>query len=170
MESPRVRSDAYADADPTGVRSKGRCHTSASRDGGADGSGAEQNGGYELGIDPLTSPGSLVPWLDQAWLERVVFDPASRIIDVGVARRLSTGATRRAVQVRDQECFHPLCDEPAELCQIDHVEPWSAGGHTVAANGRPACAYHTANGTDDRSRRSGWAAALRLAGRLDRRR
>ncbi|MBW3627635.1 MAG: HNH endonuclease, partial [Actinobacteria bacterium] len=60
----------------------------------------------------------------------------------GVSRRLFTGATRRAVQVRDQECFHPLCDEPAEFCQIDHVEPWSAGGDTVAANGRPACAYH----------------------------
>ncbi len=96
----------------------------------------------QLADATVVSPGSLVPWLDQAWLERVVFDPASRVIDVGVARRLFTGATRRAVQVRDQECFHPLCDEPAEFCQIDHVEPWSAGGDTVAANGRPACAYH----------------------------
>ncbi len=96
----------------------------------------------QLADATVVSPGSLVPWLDQAWLERVVFDPASRVIDVGVSRRLFTGATRRAVQVRDQECFHPLCDEPAEFCQIDHVEPWSAGGDTVAANGRPACAYH----------------------------
>ena len=96
----------------------------------------------QLADATVVSPGSLVPWLDQAWLERVVFDPASRVIDVGVTRRLFTGATRRAVQVRDQECFHPLCDEPAELCEIDHVEPWSAGGDTVAANGRPACAYH----------------------------
>ncbi len=67
----------------------------------------------QLANGTVVSPGSLVPWLDQAWLERVVFDPASRVIDVGVSRRLFTGATRRAVQVRDQECFHPLCDEPA---------------------------------------------------------
>ena len=96
----------------------------------------------ELANGTVVSPGSLVPWLDQAWVERIVFDPASRVIDVGVTRRLFTGATRRAVQVRDRECFHELCDEPAESCQIDHVEPWSAGGGTVAANGRPACAHH----------------------------
>ncbi len=87
-------------------------------------------------------PGSLVPWLEEAWVERVVFDGPSRVVDVGVARRLFTGATRRAVQVRDRECFHPLCDLPAEECQVDHVEPCSAGGGTVAANGRPACAHH----------------------------
>ncbi|HEV2069422.1 MAG TPA: DUF222 domain-containing protein, partial [Acidimicrobiales bacterium] len=96
----------------------------------------------ELANRTVVSPGSLVPWLDQAWVERVVFDAPSRVIDVGVARRLFTGTTRRAVQVRDRECFHPLCDEPAEWCEVDHVEPWSAGGDTVAANGRPACAYH----------------------------
>ena len=62
---------------------------------------------------------------------------------VGEAIRLRfDGATRRAVQVRDRECFHDLCDEPAEDYQIDHVEPWSAGGETVAANGRVACGHH----------------------------
>ena len=40
---------------------------------------------------------------------------------------LFDGATRRTVQVRDRECFHDLCDEPAEGCEIDHIEPWSAG-------------------------------------------
>jgi len=84
-------------------------------------------------------------WLERAWVERVVFDGPSRVIDVGAARRLFAGATRRAVQVRDRECFHQLCDEPAEHCQVDHVEPWGAGGRTVAANGRPACAHHNRN-------------------------
>ena len=51
-------------------------------------------------------------------------------------------ATRRAVLVRDRECFHELCDIPAEDCQVDHIEPWAAGGLTVEANGRPACAFH----------------------------
>ncbi len=96
----------------------------------------------ELANGSAVSPGSLLEWLDEAWVERVVFDGPSRVIDVGVARRLFDGATRGAVQVRDRDCFHDTCDEPAEGCQIDHIEPWSAGGATVAANGRPACGYH----------------------------
>jgi hypothetical protein len=96
----------------------------------------------ELANRTVVSPGSLVPWLDQAWLERVVFGSPSRVIDVGVQRRLFEGATRRAVQVRDQECFHPSCEEPAQDCQVDHIEPWSWGGKTVQDNGRPACPHH----------------------------
>jgi hypothetical protein len=96
----------------------------------------------QLANGTVVTPGSLVPWLDQAWVERVVFDGPARVVDVGQARRAFTGATRRAVQLRDQQCFHPLCDEPAERCEVDHVEPWAAGGATVAANERVACAHH----------------------------
>ncbi len=99
----------------------------------------------ELADGTVVSPGSLVEWLDEAWVERVVFNGASRVIDVGVATRLFTGATRRAVEVRDRQCFHETCELPAERCQIDHVQPWAAGGPTVAANGRPACAFHNRN-------------------------
>jgi len=90
----------------------------------------------------VVTPGALVHWLDEAWVERVVFAGPSRVIDVGVARRLFAGATRRAVQVRDQECFHEFCDLPADRCQVDHVEPWASGGATTEANGRAACAKH----------------------------
>jgi hypothetical protein len=96
----------------------------------------------ELANGTVLSPGSLVPWLDQAWIERVVFDGADRIANLGVRRRLFTGATRRVVELRDRECFHDLCDTPAEDCEIDHVEPWSVGGPTTADNGRVACAFH----------------------------
>ncbi|CAN5729430.1 hypothetical protein BH20ACT1_BH20ACT1_12820 [soil metagenome] len=96
----------------------------------------------ELANASVVSPGSLVGYLDEAWVERVVFEAPSRVMDVGVTRRLFDGATRRAIQVRDRECFHDLCDERAERCQIDHVEPYSAGGTTIAANGRPACGHH----------------------------
>ncbi|MDQ3355048.1 MAG: HNH endonuclease, partial [Actinomycetota bacterium] len=96
----------------------------------------------ELANGSVVSPGSLVGHLDEAWVERVVFEAPSRVMDVGVTRRLFDGATRRAIQVRDRECFHDLCDERAERCQIDHVEPYSAGGATIAANGRPACGHH----------------------------
>ncbi|MDP9386613.1 MAG: HNH endonuclease, partial [Actinomycetota bacterium] len=96
----------------------------------------------ELANGTAVTPGSLVPWLDQAWVERVVFDAASRPIDVGVARRLFTGATRRAIEVRDRECFHEFCDLPAERCQVDHIEPYSAGGAAESGNGRMACGFH----------------------------
>jgi hypothetical protein len=106
----------------------------------------------ELANRAVVTPGSLVPWIDQAWIERVVFDGPSRVIDVGTQRRLFEGATRRAVEVRDQECFHPSCEEAAQDCQIDHIEPYSWGGPTTQANGRPACGPHN-RATDDRSHR-----------------
>jgi hypothetical protein len=96
----------------------------------------------ELADGTVISPGSLVPWLDAAWIERVVFEPPSRVIDVGVQRRLFEGATRRAVELRDRECFHPSCDERADDCQVDHIEPYSWGGPTTQDNGRLACGFH----------------------------
>ena len=88
------------------------------------------------------TPGSLVPWLTEADIERVVFDGPDRVKNVGVRRRFFTGATRRAVEVRDRECYSEFCDSPAEDCEIDHVEPHSHGGLTVDENGQPACGYH----------------------------
>ena len=44
--------------------------------------------------------------------------------------------------MKDRECFHPFCDQPAADCEIDHVQPWSEGGLTIDENGRPACSWH----------------------------
>jgi len=96
----------------------------------------------ELANGTVITPGSLVPHVDRAWVERVVFDGPSRVTDVGVHRRIFGGGTRRAVQARDRQCFHPYCDRPAEDCEIDHVEPYAAGGLTTQANGRVACDFH----------------------------
>jgi hypothetical protein len=101
----------------------------------------------ELANGSVVAPSSLIPFLDQAWVERVVFDSPSRVIDVGVRRRFFTGGTRRAVQIRDMvdahgECFDDFCDAPAWRLQVDHVEEWSKGGPTTQSNGRLACGYH----------------------------
>jgi hypothetical protein len=96
----------------------------------------------ELADGMPVSPGSLLPWLSEAWVERVVFDGPDRVTNVGVRRRLFSGATRRAIQVRDRECFHELCDVPADDGEIDHIQPYAAGGLTTEANGRAACRYH----------------------------
>lgn len=96
----------------------------------------------ELSDGTPVTPGSVRPWLTEAEVERVVFDGPSRVIDVGVRRRFFAGGTRRAVQVRDRQCFHEFCEAPADRCEIDHVEPWAAGGLTMQENGRPACEFH----------------------------
>jgi hypothetical protein len=88
------------------------------------------------------SPESLVPWLADADVERVVFDGGDRVLGVGARRRFFSGADRRAVEVRDLECTSPGCDVPAEDCEVDHVVPFAEGGPTVAENGRLACGFH----------------------------
>ena len=111
----------------------------------------------ELADGTVLAPGALVDWLGEGWVERMVFDGPDRVQNIGVRRRIFTGATRRAVEVRDRECFSEFCDTAAEDCQIDHIEPWSAGGLTVDDNGRPACAYH--NRRRPKSRAAAVAAA-----------
>jgi hypothetical protein len=96
----------------------------------------------ELADGTVVGPGALVPWLDVARLERVVFGADSRVIDVGIRRRLFRGATRRAVEVERRECYHAFCDLPADQCQADHIVPWADGGPTVVANGQLACDFH----------------------------
>ena len=94
------------------------------------------------GLGTVVTPGTLVPWLDQAWIERIVFDGPSRVIDVGVHRRIFTGATRRTVEVTHRECYHGYCEISAEDCQADHIQPYSEGGLTIQDNGQMACPQH----------------------------
>ncbi len=95
----------------------------------------------ELANGGIVSPGSLVPWLDQAWFERVVYAPGKRV-ECSITARFFTGATRRSIEVRDRQCTHPYCEAPAERCEIDHIIPYAQGGETTQENGRVYCAFH----------------------------
>jgi len=95
----------------------------------------------ELVQGTVISPGSLVPWLDQAAIERIVFGPDRRV-EVSATARLFVGATRHAIEIRDRECTHPYCDRPASECEIDHIIPYAAGGPTTLENGRVLCGPH----------------------------
>jgi hypothetical protein len=113
----------------------------------------------------IISPGHLVPWLEDADIERAEFPPirmgataTMRTVDClsferAVTRpitrvecpptdRFFTGATRRAIQVRDRICSHPSCDLPAIWCEVDHIQPFSEGGSTTQENGRLLCGKH----------------------------
>jgi HNH endonuclease len=95
----------------------------------------------ELADGTVVAPGTVASLLDEALIERVVFDGPSRVIDLGGARRF-TGAVRRVLEVRDRGCGHGSCDLPTERCQGDHVQPWSQGGQTNPDNGQLRCGYH----------------------------
>lgn len=74
-----------------------------------------------------------------------------RVINVSY-RRTFDGALRDLIKVRDQLCYHHTCDEPAHRCQVDHIQPWAAGGITAQDNGQLACGFH--NRLRARQRRS----------------
>jgi hypothetical protein len=103
----------------------------------------------------LLSSGDLVPHLDTAMLETVLFADHTTLISVS-RQRTFRGAIRRAIQVRDQHCQHPSgCDIPADQCDVDHIVAYSEGGLTSQFHGDIGCdthnrvarLHHTANHT-----------------------
>jgi hypothetical protein len=95
----------------------------------------------ELENGTVLAPSALDPWMDSAYFERAIFSLGNRI-DVSVRSRFFTGGTRRAIELRDRICTHPHCYEPAETCQVDHVQTYASGGLTTQDNGRLLCGFH----------------------------
>jgi hypothetical protein len=95
----------------------------------------------ELENGTVVHPSALEPWMDSAYFERALFSLGNRI-DVSVRSRFFTGGTRRAIEIRDRICTHPHCYEPAENCQVDHIETYATGGLTTQDNGRLLCGFH----------------------------
>jgi hypothetical protein len=95
----------------------------------------------ELENGTVLPPAALAPWMDSAYFERAIFSLGNRV-DVSVRARLFSGGTRRAIELRDRICTHPHCYEPAETCQVDHIETWADGGETTQENGRLLCGFH----------------------------
>lgn len=79
-------------------------------------------------------------------IERIVHDGPDRILSVSRRRRFD-GALRRAIEARDGRCTDDYCDEPADVCQVDHIQPWAQGGLTSQENGRLQCDFHNQRGT-----------------------
>ena len=95
----------------------------------------------ELADGTVLAPSDVAALLDEAAIERTVFDGPSRVMDIST-QRLFTGALRRAIQLRDRTCTHDWCDRPADRCDVDHKLPWEWGGRTTADNGRAYCPFH----------------------------
>ncbi|WP_345483553.1 HNH endonuclease signature motif containing protein, partial [Planotetraspora phitsanulokensis] len=75
-------------------------------------------------------------------LVRLVMDADGQVLDMGRAVRLATKAQRKAVFARYATCWVQGCPLPAMMCQIDHADNWSDGGHTDLRLLGPACQFH----------------------------
>jgi len=107
----------------------------------------------------------MVPWIDTAVTETILFDGPSTIISVST-RRCFTGALRRAVEVRDRHCQHPSgCDVPAADCDVDHIVTHRDGGPKSQFNGRLECRPH--NRHADRHDHNATPTPTRPVDRLD---
>src|SRR5258708_29340306 len=58
----------------------------------------------------------------------------SVVIDVGRAKRVISGPTKRALRARDGHCVWPGCDRPASWSDGHHLVHWIHGGSTDLDN------------------------------------
>jgi hypothetical protein len=95
-----------------------------------------------LATGQVVAPAAVAPWIDQAQLETILFDGVGKRTIKATRKRRFTGIVRRILDVRDGQCTHPYCDQPAHRRQGDHIIPYSAGGLTSQDNGQLGCGYH----------------------------
>lgn len=75
-------------------------------------------------------------------VQKIVFDRAGRIVQIGSPERLFTPAQRRAITARDGGCIIPGCLVPASQCEIHHVTEHAHGGPTHTDNGVLLCWWY----------------------------
>lgn len=72
------------------------------------------------------------------YVRRIFTDPVDdTVAHVDTRRRRFDGPLARLIRLRDQRCRDPFCDAP--IHDLDHVEPFAAGGPTSARNGQGLC-------------------------------
>jgi hypothetical protein len=90
----------------------------------------------------VVPPAAVVPLLADADIEGLLFEKTGERAIAASRTRSFKGAMRRILDVRDRQCFHDFCEEPADRCQGDHIVPYGEGGMTAQENGRLACGFH----------------------------
>jgi hypothetical protein len=73
---------------------------------------------------------------------RILLGSDSLVIDVGRAKRVISGAQRKALNARDQHCVWPGCDRPASWTSGHHLQHWIHGGTSDLPNLALLCYRH----------------------------
>ena len=72
----------------------------------------------------------------------IVLDGKSKILDLGLSKRLHSRYQRVALAKRDKGCVWKGCDRPPSWCEVHHPQWWSRGGPTDLNNGALFCFHH----------------------------
>lgn len=78
---------------------------------------------------------------ENAVLQRVL-RVGSKILDLGREARLASDDQYRALVARDGGCRWLGCHIPAAWCEIDHLQPYAAGGATDLDSMVLLCSHH----------------------------
>ena len=86
-----------------------------------------------------------------SWRWTVTDPDTGQPLHHGITRRRPLTGERRQVETRNSTCIFPGCRMPSVGCDLDHRQPWAAGGPTSPDNLAPLCRH------DHRIKhRSGW--------------
>jgi hypothetical protein len=94
-------------------------------------------------------------------ITRVILGSDSVVIDVGRAKRVVSGPTRRALNARDGHCQWPQCDRPPSWSAAHHFVHWGRDGRTDLSNMILLCHRH-----HWRAHEGGWQLVRTDDGRL----
>ena len=75
-------------------------------------------------------------------ITRILLDSDSVVIDVGRAKRVVAGPTKRALNARDGHCRWPGCERPSSRSAAHHVVHWIHGGTSGLDNLLLLCHRH----------------------------
>jgi hypothetical protein len=98
----------------------------------------------------VTGGGTLLPMTDAIRMAThahhylAVFDRHTEVpLFLGRSKRIASAGQRIMLHAKDRGCTHPECGAPGYLCEVHHIDEWTAdGGPTDIDNLTFACGPH----------------------------
>lgn len=84
-----------------------------------------------------------------------LLNPVDGPVNLYRTARMANMKQRLMASAENPICPWPQCRQPAQRCQIHHMDAWKNGGETNASNLTVACKYHNACNDDDDTARRG---------------
>jgi hypothetical protein len=97
--------------------------------------------GADMDFSLPVSSKTVERWACDCSVTRVLMQD-SVVIDVGRAKRVISGPTRRALNARDKHCVWPGCERPASWSDGHHLLHWIHGGSSDLGNIALLCRRH----------------------------